>query len=154
MALTHNLGFPRIGAQRELKRALEAYWSGDIDISRLQAVAADLRKQHWLLQRETGIELIPAGDFAFYDHMLNMTALLGAAPERFNPGGGEAGLDLYFAMARSTDSQPAMEMTKWFDTNYHYIVPEFDAQTCFRVASTQLFKEVGEAKALGIHRRG
>ena len=150
MALTHNLGFPRIGGQRELKRALEAYWSGDIDVSRLQGVAANLRKQHWLLQRETGIDLIPAGDFAFYDHMLNMTTLLGAAPARFNPGRGEAGLDLYFAMARGTASQPAMEMTKWFDTNYHYIVPEFDTQTCFRVASTQLFKEVSEAKALGI----
>jgi len=150
MALTHNLGFPRIGAQRELKRSLEAYWNGDIDIGRLQASAADLRKQHWLLQREIGIDLIPAGDFAFYDHMLNMTTLLGAAPARFNPGSGEAGLDLYFAMARGTASQPAMEMTKWFDTNYHYIVPEFDAQTCFRIASTQLFKEVEEARALGI----
>jgi 5-methyltetrahydropteroyltriglutamate--homocysteine methyltransferase len=150
MTLTHNLGFPRIGVQRELKRALEAYWSGDIDVGYLQAVAANLRKQHWLLQREIGIDLVPAGDFAYYDHMLNMTALLGAAPARFDPGGDEVGLDLYFAMARGSARQPAMEMTKWFDTNYHYIVPEFDIHTCFRVASSQLFKEVEEARALGI----
>jgi 5-methyltetrahydropteroyltriglutamate--homocysteine methyltransferase len=150
MALTHNLGFPRIGAQRELKRALEAYWSGNIDATQLQNVASNLRKAHWVLQREMGIDLIPAGDFALYDHMLNMTALLGAAPARFNPGNGESGLDLYFAMARGTANQPAMEMTKWFDTNYHYIVPEFNSRTSFRIASTQLFKEVDEARALGI----
>jgi 5-methyltetrahydropteroyltriglutamate--homocysteine methyltransferase len=150
MALTHNLGFPRIGAQRELKRALEAYWRGDIDDEQLKTTAAELRKRHWLLQREQGIDLIPAGDFALYDQMLNMTALLGAIPERFGAGKGETELDLYFAMARGTADQPAMEMTKWFDTNYHYIVPEFDAHTCFRIASEQLFREVAEAQALGI----
>ena len=150
MALTHNLGFPRIGAQRELKKALEAYWRREIDKDRLQAIAAELRKQHWILQRDAGIDLIPAGDFALYDQMLNMTALLGAAPARFNAGGEEIGLDMYFAMARGTPSQPAMEMTKWFDTNYHYIVPEFNADITFRIASSQLFNEVAEAKALGI----
>ncbi|MDN5753388.1 MAG: 5-methyltetrahydropteroyltriglutamate--homocysteine S-methyltransferase, partial [Nitrosospira sp.] len=150
MALTHNLGFPRIGARRELKRALEAYWRGDINAERLQTTAAELRKQQWILQREAGIDLIPAGDFALYDQMLNMTALLGAAPARFNAGDNEIGLDMYFAMARGTSGQPAMEMTKWFDTNYHYIVPEFDANTKFRLASSQLFDEVAEAKALGI----
>ena len=150
MALTHNLGFPRIGAQRELKKALEAYWRREIDEDRLQTIAAELRKQHWILQRDAGIDLIPAGDFALYDQMLNMTALLGAAPARFNAGGEEIGLDMYFAMARGTPSQPAMEMTKWFDTNYHYIVPEFNANTTFRIASSQLFNEVAEAKALGI----
>ena len=150
MALTHNLGFPRIGARRELKQALEAYWRGDINEERLQTTAAELRRQHWIVQRETGIDLIPAGDFALYDQMLNMTALLGAAPARFNAGSEEIGLDMYFAMARGTPSQPAMEMTKWFDTNYHYIVPEFDADTPFRIGSSQLFREVAEAKALGI----
>jgi 5-methyltetrahydropteroyltriglutamate--homocysteine methyltransferase len=150
MALTHNLGFPRIGARRELKLALEAYWRGDINEERLQTTAAELRKQHWILQREAGIDLIPVGDFALYDQMLNMTALLGAGPARFNADSGEVDLDLYFAMARGTPGQPAMEMTKWFDTNYHYIVPEFDAHTEFRIASSQLFREVAEAKALGI----
>jgi len=151
MALTHNLGFPRIGARRELKHALEAYWRGNIDDERLQATAAEIRKQHWIMQREAGIDLIPAGDFALYDQMLNMTALLGAAPARFNaPDHGEIGLDLYFAMARGTATQPAMEMTKWFDTNYHYIVPEFGRDTAFRIASLQLFREVAEAQALGI----
>ncbi|SEP11349.1 5-methyltetrahydropteroyltriglutamate--homocysteine S-methyltransferase [Nitrosovibrio sp. Nv6] len=150
MALTHNLGFPRIGAGRELKKALEAYWRGDINNERLEATAAELRKRHWTLQRDNGIDLIPAGDFALYDQMLNMTALLGATPARFNAGGGDVGLDLYFAMARGTANQPAMEMTKWFDTNYHYIVPEFDAHTTFRIGSSQLFNEVAEARALGI----
>ena len=84
MALTHNLGFPRIGARRELKQALEAYWRGDINDEQLETTAAEIRKRHWLLQRETGIDLIPAGDFALYDQMLNMTALLGAIPARFN----------------------------------------------------------------------
>jgi 5-methyltetrahydropteroyltriglutamate--homocysteine methyltransferase len=150
MALTHNLGFPRIGARRELKHALEAYWHGNISGEQLQTTAAELRKQHWALQRNIGIDLIPVGDFAFYDQMLNMTALLGAVPARFNVGKDEVGLDLYFAMARGTDNQPAMEMTKWFDTNYHYIVPEFNVRTKFCIASSQLFKEVAEAKMLGI----
>jgi 5-methyltetrahydropteroyltriglutamate--homocysteine methyltransferase len=150
MALTHNLGFPRIGARRELKHALEAYWHGNISGEQLQTTAAELRKQHWTLQRDIGIDLIPVGDFALYDQMLNMTALLGAVPARFNVGKDEVGLDLYFAMARGTDNQPAMEMTKWFDTNYHYIVPEFNVRTKFCIASSQLFKEVAEAKMLGI----
>lgn len=150
MALTHNLGFPRIGERRELKHALEAYWHGNISGEQLQTTAAELRKQHWMLQRDIGIDLIPVGDFALYDQMLNMTALLGAVPARFNAGKEEVGLDLYFAMARGTDNQPAMEMTKWFDTNYHYIVPEFNVRTKFCIASSQLFKEVAEAKMLGI----
>jgi 5-methyltetrahydropteroyltriglutamate--homocysteine methyltransferase len=150
MARTHNLGFPRIGAQRELKHALEAYWRGDTNDEQLKTTAAELRKRHWLLQRKLGIDLIPVGDFALYDQMLNMTALLGATPTRFNAGNAEVELDLYFAMARGNTNQPAMEMTKWFDTNYHYIVPEFDADTKFRIGSQQLFEEVAEAQALGI----
>lgn len=137
MALTHNLGFPRIGARRELKKALEAYWRGDINDEQLHTTAGQLRKRHWLLQRDIGIDLIPAGDFALYDQMLNMTALLGATPARFNAESGEIGLDLYFAMARGTPTQPAMEMTKWFDTNYHYIVPEL-CQSSMRTLDSML----------------
>lgn len=150
MALTHNLGFPRIGAQRELKHALEAYWRGDIDIWQLQHQAKAIRESNWLLQKKAGIDLIPVGDFALYDHMLNMTILLGAVPERFNPAQHDNMLDLYFAMARGSLNQPAMEMTKWFNTNYHYLVPEFNKQTQFQITSEQLFDEIAEAKTLGI----
>lgn len=150
MALTHNPGFPRIGAQRELKFALEAYWRGETSGEQLEKTAAGLRKQHWLLQKDKGIDLIPAGDFALYDQMLNMTALLGAAPARFGLGSGDPGLEGYFAMARGTATQSAMEMTKWFDTNYHFIVPEFSRDTWFGIASSRLFDEIAEAKLLGI----
>ena len=150
MALTHNLGFPRIGAHRELKRALEAYWRQDIDAGQLQKQAQVIRERNWLVQKEKGIDLIPVGDFALYDHMLNMTALLGAVPERFNSSQHETPLDVYFAMARGASHQSAMEMTKWFNTNYHYIVPEFNRHTQFHIASEQLFNEITEAKTLGI----
>ena len=150
MVMTHNLGFPRIGARRELKQALESYWRGDTNDTQLQSTAEELRKRHWILQRDAGIDLIPVGDFALYDQMLNMTALLGAVPARFNKSEGKIGLDMYFAMARGTKDQPAMEMTKWFDTNYHYIVPEFDLNTEFSISSSQLFKEVAETRLLGI----
>jgi 5-methyltetrahydropteroyltriglutamate--homocysteine methyltransferase len=151
MAVTHNLGFPRIGVQRELKKAVEAYWSGEIDQSMLRAVGRELRERHWLLQVKLGIDWAPVGDFAFYDQVLNTTALLGAVPSRFAAAPGEIDLDLYFAMARGTSEQPAMEMTKWFDTNYHYLVPEFTEATEFRLSSSQLFDEVDEASALGVN---
>lgn len=150
MILTHNLGFPRIGARRELKQALESFWRQDIDAQQLQDRAKAIREENWLLQKRIGIDLIPVGDFSLYDHMLNMTTLLGAIPARFDLGQQATPLDAYFAMARGTPNQPAMEMTKWFNTNYHYIVPEFDRQTQFTVASTQLFDEIAEAQALGI----
>ena len=150
MAIAHNLGFPRIGKQRELKRALESFWRRDIDGRQLQETAADLRRQHWLQQQASGLEGIPVGDFALYDHMLNMTVLLGAIPERFGVDCGEADLDAYFALARGTPEQPALEMTKWFDTNYHYLVPEFTSHTVFQPASNHLYREVAEAKCLGI----
>ncbi|MES2355302.1 MAG: 5-methyltetrahydropteroyltriglutamate--homocysteine S-methyltransferase [Pseudomonadota bacterium] len=150
MALTHNLGFPRIGAKRELKKALETYWSGESNEVALQATAGELRQRHWQLQKDIGINLVPVGDFALYDHMLNMTALLGAVPTRFQWNGNEVGLDTYFAMARGTPEQPAMEMTKWFDTNYHYIVPEFTARTEFSLGWHQLFQEVTEAQEVGV----
>lgn len=150
MALTHNLGFPRIGARRELKQALEAYWRQDIDVKQLQHQAKAIREHHWLAQKEIGIDLIPVGDFALYDHVLNMTALLGAIPERFHSNQNETILNTYFAMARGASHQPAMEMTKWFNTNYHYIVPEFNKRSQFQITSEQLFDEIAEAQTLGI----
>lgn len=149
--LTHNLGFPRIGAQRELKKALETYWKGQSSIDQLLTTAREIRTGNWLLQQKTGIDLIPVGDFSLYDHVLDMTALLGAIPQRFGNTGGSISSDLYFAMARGTADQPAMEMTKWFNTNYHYIVPEFDSNTQFRLASDRLFQEIEAAKTLGIN---
>ncbi|MFZ1319818.1 MAG: 5-methyltetrahydropteroyltriglutamate--homocysteine S-methyltransferase, partial [Candidatus Nitrotoga sp.] len=132
MATTHNLGFPRIGAQRELKKALESYWNGQLDEASLLAIGKELRARHWAVQRDAGIALIPAGDFAWYDQMLNMTVLLGAAPERFGFKGPPT-LEQYFQLARGNAQQPAMEMTKWFDTNYHYLVPEFLNSTEFNL---------------------
>jgi 5-methyltetrahydropteroyltriglutamate--homocysteine methyltransferase len=150
MAVAHNLGFPRIGKARELKRALESFWHRDIDDAQMRDAAVQLRRQHWLLQRDSGMHQIPCGDFALYDHMLNMSVMLGAVPERFGFGDAEIDLDAYFALARGTPEQPALEMTKWFDTNYHYLVPEFTSRTEFRAASDPLCREVSEAKELGI----
>lgn len=147
---THNLGFPRIGAQRELKKALESYWKGQINAEQLLSSAREIRINNWLLQQKAGINLIPIGDFSLYDHMLDMTVLLGAVPSRFKHTDDQIPVDRYFAMARGTNNQPAMEMTKWFNTNYHYIVPEFDQATQFHLASDRLFQEIEEAKALGI----
>ena len=150
MSIAHNLGFPRIGAQRELKLAQEAYWKGNLDEAGLLETGKNLRARHWKVQQQAGIELIPVGDFAWYDQMLNMTALLGAAPARFGHGKALT-LAQYFELARGNASQPAMEMTKWFDTNYHYLVPEFLNTTEFSLGSNWLFDEVAEAQALGIN---
>lgn len=151
MTRSANLGFPRIGLHRELKQALEAYWKGALDTAALHATARQLRARHWQLQRDAGIEIIPSNDFSFYDHMLDMTATLGAAPPRFT--GITDPTALYFAMARGTTAAPAMEMTKWFDTNYHYIVPELHAGQRFRLASSKAVDEFLEARALGIETR-
>ena len=150
MTKTHTLGFPRIGAQRELKQALESYWKGDLSEVELLAVGKSLRERHWALQRDAEIDLIPVGDFAWYDQMLNMTVLLGAAPARFGFGN-RLSLAQYFQLARGNAQQPAMEMTKWFDTNYHYLVPEFFGTTEFTLSSEWLFDEVSEAQSLGIN---
>ncbi len=151
MAIAHNLGFPRIGAQRELKKAMEAYWKGDLDEAGLRSVGKALRTQNWLLQQAAGIDLIPVGDFAYYDQMLNMTALLGAAPARFGFDASTLNLAQYFTLARGDKDNFTMEMTKWFDTNYHYLVPEFINTTEFKLGSEWLFEEVAEAQALGIN---
>lgn len=162
MAVAHTLGFPRIGADRELKKALEAYWKGDLDQSALQSVGRQLRATHWQLQKDAGIDLLPVGDFAWYDQVLSHSLAFGVIPERFASTRDERGLptlDTLFAMARGASAnccggdhdktQHAQELTKWFDTNYHYLVPEFTADQQFRLSWEQLFDEVEEARALG-----
>ena len=124
MARTHILGFPRIGAHRELKFAQEAFWRGESDEAALRGVAKDLRNRHWTLQRAAGLDFVTVGDFAYYDQMLNLSALLGALPARFGFTPSTLTLSQYYELARGNTAQPAMEMTKWFDTNYHYLVPE------------------------------
>lgn len=161
MALAHNLGFPRIGADRELKKALEAYWKGDIDQAALQAVGRELRASHWQLQKDAGIDLLPVGDFAWYDQVLTHSLTFGAIPERFAStldAQGRPTLNTLFGMARGASQsccgehgkgQYAQELTKWFDTNYHYLVPEFSQDQRFELSWNQLFEETAEALALG-----
>lgn len=153
MAISANLGFPRIGARRELKTAVEAHWKGNLSAEDLAAEGARLRALHWQIQRDAGLEVIPSNDFSFYDQVLDTTAMLGAVPGRFGPLRGNVAPDQYFAMARGTKDAPAMEMTKWFDTNYHYIVPEFTQGQSFRLASLKPVEEFLEARSLGIHTR-
>jgi len=151
--LSANLGFPRIGSHRELKQALESYWSGASGFETLNRAAQSLRARHWFLQQKAGLDHIPSNDFSFYDQMLDTIAMLGAVPPRFGHDGGTVPLDLYFAMARGRKDAPAMEMTKWFDTNYHYIVPELTAEIEFRLSSSKALDEYNEAKFLGISTR-
>ncbi len=151
--LSSNLGFPRIGARRELKTALERYWRGEGGAEALHAVAASLRARHWFAQQKAGLDHIPSNDFSFYDQMLDTIAMLGAVPRRFGHAGGPVPLDLYFSMARGCADQPAMEMTKWFDTNYHYIVPELSAGMDFALSSNKALDEYNEARFLGIETR-
>jgi 5-methyltetrahydropteroyltriglutamate--homocysteine methyltransferase len=151
MTTTHNLGFPRIGARRELKFALESYWKGEQTRDALEATGAALRARHW--QAQAGLDLVPVGDFSFYDQMLDMSFTLGNLPARVRGFEGEA-LDNYFRVARGRAPTgagvAAGEMTKWFDTNYHYIVPEFDAGTVFTLDASRLLAQLAEARALGI----
>ncbi len=159
MALSHSLGFPRIGRDRELKKALEAHWKGELDEAGLRAVGQRLRAEHWQLQKDAGIDLLPVGDFAWYDQVLAHSLAFGVIPERFRPAAGKPTLDTLFAMARGAVANKsggsccggahAQEMTKWFDTNYHYLVPEFSADQQFALSWEQLFEEVAEAYALG-----
>lgn len=149
MVKTHNLGFPSIGHRRELKAAIEAYWQGKCTIEALFAVSKDLRAKHWQLQKGLGLDFIPVGDFSYYDRMLDTTVLLGAVPKRYGFNGAIS-LDDYFLMARGDSKRPAMEMTKWFDTNYHYIVPEFTSETKFNIQPEGLLAQLDEAVSLGI----
>lgn len=159
MVPTHNLGFPRIGAKRELKFALESYWKGQSSRDELKALGAQLRQRHW--QEQSDLDLVPVGDFAFYDQVLDMSFTLGNLPERAHEFHGDP-LDNYFRVARGRSAQGAEEhtgccggiaageMTKWFDTNYHYIVPEFTAATEFKLDASRLLEQLAEAKAQGV----
>jgi 5-methyltetrahydropteroyltriglutamate--homocysteine methyltransferase len=146
------LGFPRIGADRELKRALERYWSGGSSVEDLDQVARGVRHGHLDMALQAGIDVIPSNDFSLYDHMLDTAVMVGAVPERF-AGVGGSGRESYFAMARGTASVRPLEMTKWLDTNYHYLVPEIGAETIFRLDSAKLLAEFREALAWGIQTR-
>ena len=154
MAVSHSLGFPRIGVRRELKKALESYWKGDIGLSVLLEQGRKIREVHWRMQQDAGLDWIPVGDFAWYDQMLNHSVMLGVVPERFGETAGDISLDTMFRMARgrapSGESAAACEMTKWFDTNYHYIVPELHKGQTFRLANSWLLDETREALELGI----
>ncbi|MEO7033971.1 MAG: 5-methyltetrahydropteroyltriglutamate--homocysteine S-methyltransferase [Polyangiaceae bacterium] len=153
MARIHNLGFPRIGAQRELKFAQEKHWKGALSHVELEALGAQLRQQNW--QRQSGFDWVPVGDFAFYDQVLDASFLLGNVPARARIGQGQP-LDAYFRVARGraagdTDGGVAAgEMTKWFDTNYHYIVPELSSQTTFRLDASRLLAQMTEARKAGV----
>ncbi len=148
--LATNLGFPRIGSHRELKAATESFWAGKTTAEDLLKTAASLRARHWVVQQKAGIDHIPSNDFSFYDQMLDTIAMLGAVPPRYGYKGGKVTLDLFFAMARGTKDATAMEMTKWFDTNYHYIVPELTADTAFALSTAKAVDEFQEARYLGI----
>lgn len=154
MTIIHNLGFPRMGEQRELKRSLEAYWAGQLSQQELLDTGKALRARHWDLQNKAGLDTVPVGDFAWYDQILEWSTLLGAVPARFGQAdNAPVSLDTLFRMARGRApcGRPAAacEMTKWFDTNYHYIVPEFTPGQSFRIARECLFEQVDEAQALG-----
>ena len=162
MTTTTNLGFPRIGAHRELKRAVEDYWNGDRSKQSLLDEGKELRERHWRKQDELGVDHVPSNDFSYYDQVLDTCAMVGAVPERFPWDGDTVGLDTYFAMARGLQEKDlegegegvqAMEMTKWFDTNYHYLVPELSRDTDFSLSSTEPIDAYEEANTHGIDTR-
>jgi len=155
MARIHSLGFPRIGAERELKFAQEKHWKGALSHAELEALGAELRQQNW--RRQSGLDLVPVGDFSFYDQVLDASFLLGNVPVRARAGASESeSLDAFFRVARGraagdTDGGVAAgEMTKWFDTNYHYIVPELSSQATFRLDSSRLLTQLAEARQAGV----
>ena len=155
MALSNIAGFPRIGANRELKFATEGYWRGEVSREELLDAAGRIRRDNWRFMQEAGVDLIPSNDFSLYDHVLDTIALVGAVPARYEHAGGPVDIDTYFAMARGRQEGgvdvTAMEMTKWFDTNYHYIVPELGPDTSFSLSATKPFDEHAEAmEELGI----
>jgi 5-methyltetrahydropteroyltriglutamate--homocysteine methyltransferase len=149
MSVAHILGFPRMGANRELKLFLESFWKGDLSEHQLLAAGRELRAVNWSRQREAGLDLVTVGDFAWYDHVLQTLVYLGGLPARFGFSADALTIAQYFALARGNHAQPAMEMTKWFDTNYHFLVPEWGADTRFDGEGRWLLDEVKEAQALG-----
>lgn len=151
--LNHTLGFPRVGLRRELKKAQESYWAGNSTQEELLAVGRELRARHWQQQQQAGVDLVPVGDFAWYDHVLTTSLLLGNVPARHQNADGSVDLDTLFRIGRGRaptgEPAAAAEMTKWFNTNYHYMVPEFHRGQQFKLGWTQLLDEVDEALALG-----
>lgn len=145
----HLNGYPRVGAKRELKFAVEAFWKGAKSEAEVQEVAAEIRRLNWATQKAAGADLLPVGDFSFYDHVLDMICAVGAIPKRFGFDAANLTLEQYFQLARGNATQFAMEMTKWFDTNYHYIVPEWHGDTEFSAHSARLIAQIKEAKAQG-----
>jgi 5-methyltetrahydropteroyltriglutamate--homocysteine methyltransferase len=155
---THNLGYPRIGSRRELKKASEQYWAGKIPADQLIQTGKNIRLHNWQLQKAAGIDLIPCNDFSYYDQVLDTSLMVGAIPHRYHSLMEQRQLkdiDLLFAMARGYQKDghdiTAMEMTKWFDTNYHYIVPEFTANQQFSLYSNKVLHEFLEAREAGIN---
>ncbi|GAA2568028.1 5-methyltetrahydropteroyltriglutamate--homocysteine S-methyltransferase [Winogradskya consettensis] len=146
------LGYPRIGGNRELKKAVEAHWAGRIDAAELERTAARLRSEVWLTLRNADLDAIPSNTFSYYDHVLDTAVAVGAVPERFRRLG-LSDLDTYFAMARGVDTEPALELTKWFDTNYHYLVPEIGPETVFAADPAKALQEYAEARALDLRTR-
>jgi 5-methyltetrahydropteroyltriglutamate--homocysteine methyltransferase len=153
MAIASNLGFPRIGSRRELKRAIESFWQGEFGPEDLLATARDLRRRHWEIQRDFGLQHIPSNDFSLYDHVLDTAMMVGAIPRRFRGKKRSADLATYFAMARGTQETAPLDMTKWFDANYHYLVPEFESRQSFRLMTTAPIDAFSEALALGVRTR-
>jgi 5-methyltetrahydropteroyltriglutamate--homocysteine methyltransferase len=161
MVLATNLGYPRIGLKRDLKKALEEYWSGGIGDAELSENGRRIRRENWLAQKTAGLHHIPSNDFSHYDHVLDTAVMVGAIPARFGWKGGAVDLATYFAMARGIQEKlapvsggaPAMEMTKWFDTNYHYIVPEFEKGMNFRVGCERPVEMFAEALEAGVTTR-
>ncbi|WLT02524.1 5-methyltetrahydropteroyltriglutamate--homocysteine S-methyltransferase [Snodgrassella alvi] len=145
----HLSGYPRVGAKRELKFAVEAFWKGAKSEAELRQTAADIRQKNWATQIAAGADLLPVGDFSYYDHVLDTLCALGAIPARFGFDADKLTLSQYFELARGNASQVAMEMTKWFDTNYHYIVPEWHQNTSFKANAASLIAQIEEAKATG-----
>lgn len=158
MVYSANLGFPRIGHNRELKKAVESFWKNNISETELHHTAKEIRKKNWLIQKNSNLDYIPSNDFSFYDQILDMICLVGAIPQRYKHSANtNVSIETFFAMARGIQKNnidlQAMEMTKWFDTNYHYIVPEFTKNQEFTISSNKIFSEYQEAKQLGIETR-
>jgi 5-methyltetrahydropteroyltriglutamate--homocysteine methyltransferase len=155
MALATCLGFPRIGSDRELKKALEGFWSKQLTVTDLRRRASELRTRHWMAMKAAGIEHVPSNDFSLYDHVLDTAVMFGVVPERFRAITDET--ERYFAMARGLQSAgtdvAALEMTKWFDTNYHYLVPELESDQAFTLDPSRILVEIDQARAAGVEPR-
>lgn len=142
-------GYPRQGPNRELKKAIEGYWKGRVTADALRETAAELRRSNWRQLADAGVHEVPTGDFSYYDHVLDTSVMVGAVPRRHREAVTADALDGYFAMARGTQDVAPLEMTKWFDTNYHYLVPELGPDTVFATDSAKQVAELKEALALG-----